>query len=1156
MNKLFKLIFVLFLLVSTLVVAESNTVTSVADYESSSTNEFLKQAELFIKQKAIDVAKQIEIYITLNPDKTVLDLQNDSYFQEIAVQQVGKSGYTAVTDYNSLIARFHVNPSIVNLDLHNLADKLPGFWNIMSKTEGGVEAEGIYDWEEADGSIKQKYMHIVLVNAKTADGVGLHVAATTYLDEYESGITLTSKEELLSEISLEKLVLKNIQDAKIVFDVLNEKDVTTLKNLMTNFMEQEEYKKIFLEGDRDKLYNSVVEMFNKNKEVYDITHFYFYNLNGTNLLRVHNKDIFGDEITRITFEQSKLSNSWGAGIELGKTAFALRVVHPYYYNGELIGYVEFGQEIDKFINAMKQQTGFDYGIVVKKDFIDEHEWAFIRELKGLRNNYYDMDDFLLIDSTDKTNLLFNEASFNENHFKLSSDEGSMFHEFSLGEKTFVDGGFALYDAGGNKVGTVVVIQDISQFKEEVKSEELSLTKLMFVFIGVGIIILIIVFFLYKLKLIHFEKNTVVILLSISLLLILGLFLFNTYNVTQSMKEERSLTIASQLSTIANLQSKFIQEYLKEQEYRLKIFAIDEELSIEEQKKLVNNINEFNELFILNSDGIVIASSNEQNIGLDKSTEEAFLFGKIETYFKSVYYSETEEKIFFSISIPYNEGVLVANLNTEVLVEKFNNEIGMGETGESLVAFRNRNGDAEFFSKRRFETEAEAQDIIPKENTEIPITQALLNNQDVFLDFNDYRNTPVIAVTNYIPELDVGIVTKMDEAEVVSFVEQTINSIWTSTAGIMFAILIIGIVFNFLLTNTLRKEVDEKTNELQKITTNLEITVKERTKELEESRKELQLHEEELETLVENKTVELNNKVEELEKTRTAVLNILEDVSLSKEELEISEKRLVGINKELNAANKEMKKMDKYKSEFISVTAHELKTPLASIHGFATLLQNKKILENKTQRDYYLSIVMKDADRLKQLIDDILDLSRLDLGTMKFFFEKINLSELVKDVVNELYVMAAKKQVELEMNVDSKIQDAIVDKSRLSQVIVNLVNNAVKYSDKPNTKIIISVKKQDKELLFAVKDEGTGIEKKNLKKIFERFYQADSSYTRKVGGTGLGLAISKGIIEVLGGSMWVESKLNKGSTFYFTLPTTKRAEGEHELTVFNRFKENN
>lgn len=139
-----------------------------------------------VETTARNVAKQSEIYIKSHPDMTVFDLQKDPVFQKIAVQSVGKTGYTALTDYDTLICRFHINPKIVNLDLSKLSETLPGFWSIMSKTKGGVEIGGFYDWEEADGRITQKYMYIALINATTADGVRMHVATTTYLDEFAS----------------------------------------------------------------------------------------------------------------------------------------------------------------------------------------------------------------------------------------------------------------------------------------------------------------------------------------------------------------------------------------------------------------------------------------------------------------------------------------------------------------------------------------------------------------------------------------------------------------------------------------------------------------------------------------------------------------------------------------------------------------------------------------------------------------------------------------------------------------------------------------------------------------------------------------------------------------------------------------------------------
>ena len=149
--------------------------------------------EQAIQQIAIDIAKQIEIYLNANPEMTVEDLQKDEYFKSIAVQQVGKTGYTAVTETTTVINRFHASEGVINLDLHNLAEKLPGFWAIMKKTENGNSANGYYDWEEADGTFRQKYMYISIVNAKTKDDIVFSVAATTYIDEFNSPAQITSE---------------------------------------------------------------------------------------------------------------------------------------------------------------------------------------------------------------------------------------------------------------------------------------------------------------------------------------------------------------------------------------------------------------------------------------------------------------------------------------------------------------------------------------------------------------------------------------------------------------------------------------------------------------------------------------------------------------------------------------------------------------------------------------------------------------------------------------------------------------------------------------------------------------------------------------------------------------------------------------------------
>lgn len=142
--------------------------------------------EDMIRQTALLVSKQLEIYIRENPEMTVEDLQNDEYFSSLAVQPVGETGYTAVLDADDSTAYFHPNDALVNTLISDLAGKLPEMWVVVNGSLGSRESGGYYDWEDADGVIRSKYMYIVPVGAKTADGVSLEVPATTYIDEFSA----------------------------------------------------------------------------------------------------------------------------------------------------------------------------------------------------------------------------------------------------------------------------------------------------------------------------------------------------------------------------------------------------------------------------------------------------------------------------------------------------------------------------------------------------------------------------------------------------------------------------------------------------------------------------------------------------------------------------------------------------------------------------------------------------------------------------------------------------------------------------------------------------------------------------------------------------------------------------------------------------------
>jgi len=267
--------------------------------------------------------------------------------------------------------------------------------------------------------------------------------------------------------NVEKTTLDAIHSTQKTFSNLIADDVKMLQLAITNFSTNQQYKDIFLEENRDKLYRYGQDLFSENKKM-GATHFYFIRKEGTVLTRLHNASKYDDKVTRATFQEAKRVKGWGTGIELGQTAFALRVVHPYLNNNELIGYVELGEEIDHFLVTMKEQTGFEYGIVVEKEYIDEGKWASVRSTKGLKDNYNDLKNHVIIETTMNDTQEFLDYSFSTEGLETVSDEGRIFNHFQVDNKSYVSGGFALYDAADRKVGAVVVTQDITSLAEIAK----------------------------------------------------------------------------------------------------------------------------------------------------------------------------------------------------------------------------------------------------------------------------------------------------------------------------------------------------------------------------------------------------------------------------------------------------------------------------------------------------------------------------------------------------------------------------------------------------------------------------------------------------------------------------------------------------------------
>lgn len=229
----------------------------------------------------------------------------------------------------------------------------------------------------------------------------------------------------------------------------------------------------------------------------------------------------------------------------------------------------------------------------------------------------------------------------------------------------------------------------------------------------------------------------------------------------------------------------------------------------------------------------------------------------------------------------------------------------------------------------------------------------------------------------------------------------------------------------------------------------------------------------------------------------------------------------------------LRELDRMKSEFIDTISHELRTPLHSIKGFNKLILDGSVTDPETQREFQHTID-RETDRLGKLIDDLLDVSRLNSGRIDLQKQSLSIEELIGSAVKSHYAVASERNIGIKEEIQPGLPNVEADAARIRQVVVNLLSNAVKFSNS-GTEVTVRASLKDDAILIQVQDQGVGIPDDAQPRIFERFYRVDSSLTRNTVGTGLGLYISKQLVEAHDGRIWLESAPDEGSTFSFLLP---------------------
>ena len=268
-----------------------------------------------------------------------------------------------------------------------------------------------------------------------------------------------------------------------------------------------------------------------------------------------------------------------------------------------------------------------------------------------------------------------------------------------------------------------------------------------------------------------------------------------------------------------------------------------------------------------------------------------------------------------------------------------------------------------------------------------------------------------------------------------------------------------------------------------------------------------------------------------------VMNILDEASQVRaysRDLEQKSRELEAATAELRAANERLKELDRMKDDFMSTVTHELRTPLTSIRAFSEiLLEDPKT--DLSERKKFLAIIVKETERLTRLINQVLDMAKIESGNAEWHTAELSLRELIQESLDATHQLFKDRQVELGLDLPDGMPPVLADRDRLIQVMLNLLSNAVKFCNQGEGRVQVSLRREAQSVRVDVKDNGPGISAADQKIIFEKFRQVGDTLTDKPQGTGLGLPISRQIIEHFGGRLWVESEPGSGAVFSFTLP---------------------
>lgn len=610
----------------------------------------------------------------------------------------------------------------------------------------------------------------------------------------------------------------------------------------------------------------------------------------------------------------------------------------------------------------------------------------------------------------------------------------------------------------------------------------------------------------------------IMLLSLTILIMSVLFFIGSKHILEKrILSDLTALVDSRADRIANLVELNFEQanllasrtLLRENLWHIQRFTSEPEERLAEMnaalEEAADSVKFIEAVDVISLEGRIVASSLQENIGSDLSDSKSFNQGRQGLYLADLYLSEN--KLLYDLSVPIlgpwgtekqTIGVLKVHMEARRLLNMLADYTGLGATGE-LDLGSQEDGHIVYLNPLRHRPEAPLKLRIPLESEYAEPMEKAVKKADGIMIGQDYRGIEVLAAYRYIPVGDWGLVAKVDFKEVFAPIERLRIQTTLVSLVMLFLSAAATLLFSEFILRPIKK-LQEGTSVIARGNLNYKVEVNS------------------------------NDEIGELAASFNQMTDDLKAITASRDELNMEIEKRKRVEETLVESLR-------VKSDFTSKVSHELRTPLTAIkEGISIVLDGSAGDVNAEQKDF-LELAKRNVDRLTRLINDVLDFQKLEAGMMSFNMQKNNLNKVAEEVKEAMASLAKRKKLDFGLNLEMNLPELTFDKDKITQVIVNLVNNAIKFTEKGG--IAIVTRQGNNNIQLSVQDTGPGIKSEDIPKLFQQFVQLGSDVKKTRGGSGLGLAISREIIEAHGGKIWVESELGKGATINFILPIEER-----------------